>query len=453
MKRLQLLYIALAGALLLISEAASAQRNVLQLFANKQYTPLEWSEIDHIGFDTERDLINIAPSEGEEIYFNISSKPSFVSGHTLPLIEIFTDEYVTEIPSKEEYNHGTFSLRGFGNFDDIKATEFNIRGRGNSSWNLAKKPYRLKFDKKISLCGLKKAKNYVLLSNYGWDPTQMQYAIACWMAQKIGLPYTPEVVPVEVKLNGIYKGSYVLTNKPGINAGSVDIDEDNSIMWELDTYFDEEYEFKSPLYNLPTMAVDPDMTQELFDYWKNDFIEAEEGVKNGKADLYFDLDVYGRYLLVYDICKNDELQHPKSVKLFKTAGEDAKYIFGPIWDFDGAWSFWTNIDWYTQENVTKRVKRIPFLSDLENYPETRNAYREGFRKIRDCEDELWLFIEEYYADIRNAAKRNDATWVEFMEFDKAFAAMKEWLRLRFEAMEEFDYIKNPTQDYSNSPAE
>ena len=41
-----------------------------------------------------------------------------------------------------------------------------IRGRGNSSWEYPKKPYKIKFDSRTSLLGMAKAKDYVLLAEY-----------------------------------------------------------------------------------------------------------------------------------------------------------------------------------------------------------------------------------------------------------------------------------------------
>ena len=52
----------------------------------------------------------------------------------------------------------------------------------------------------------------------------------------------------------------MLTEAIGIRSNSVDIDEDNSILFEIDKNYDEEWKFMSPLYNLPVMVKDPDMT-------------------------------------------------------------------------------------------------------------------------------------------------------------------------------------------------
>lgn len=262
------------------------------------------------------------------------------------------------------------------------------------------------------------------------------------------MDYAADAIPVDVKLNGIYKGSYILTNKPGINAGSVDIDEDNSIMFELDTYFDEPYKFRSDNFKLPVMVSDPEVTDQIFEYWKNDFNEAENAVfTHTNVGDYFDLDVYARYMLVYDITKNDELQHPKSVKLYKTKGEGNKYIFGPVWDFDGAWSYWTTYNHYSTSLIGQRVKRCEFFQELDKEPEFQEAYRKYFRKIKDNLPELLSYIDEYEEFVRNSGMRNYEMKL-VTKTDKDFVTyvqkMKDWLITRLDKMEEFEIVKQPS---------
>lgn len=182
-----------------------------------------------------------------------------------------------------------------------------------------KKPYRLKFGKKISICGLNKAKKFVLLA--GWtDGSLMQNVIAAKLGHILDVPYVCDMVPVDVILNGVYRGCYLLTNKPGINAGNVDIDEAHSIMWELDTAMDEEFTFRSPIYNLPVMVKDPDMDETRFLEWKEDFIKMEQALTEGKADDWIDIPEYAAYRAVYEIMGNDEIGWPKSLKIYKTEG-------------------------------------------------------------------------------------------------------------------------------------
>lgn len=437
-------------AMFAVTTICRSQNQVLQIFENKQYKPIEWVDITNLqvsensGDDLNNMSMSIETQSGDSYSVQFNDSIMFKTGVSVPYLEINTDEPLFELPNREDFKSATITLHGFGQYDD-KFSSVDIRGRGNTSWlNYPKKPYRLKFSSKISLCGLTKAKNYVLLANYT-DPSFMDFVLATKLAQYLELPYTNDVIPVDVALNGRYLGAYILTNKPGINAGSVNIDEDNSIMWELDLHFDEDYKFRSPIYNLPVMVADPDVTDEQFEYWKQDFIEMEKAVKNKNAADYIDLDVYARYLLVYDIYKNDELQHPKSVKLYKTKGDGAKYIFGPIWDFDGAMSYWIDDVLYSTDHINDRVTRHTFFKDLEQNPEVRRAYRKYWSKIREQLPEILSFIDEYSSYIHNSALRDVDTWENtddwyIADYDEVIRKLKHWIECRFEAIDHFDII-------------
>lgn len=424
---------------------AFAQVQVLQHFNNNSYLPLEWNKMEEIQFCDTDSLVgfSIKMTDGNSYTIETGDSTLFTTGFSIPHIEIRTVEDLVEIPNKVDYKDATITLSGFGHHEDV-TSEMQIRGRGNSTWNYAKKPYRLKFSKKISLCGLTKAKNYVLLANWN-DESLMEFVVATKIAQMLDMPYTNDVIPVDVTLNGRYRGSYILTNKPGINAGSVDIDEENSVMWELDTYYDEEKKFRSVLYNLPVNLADPDMTDEQFNMWKEDFLAMEKSVYDKRADRFIDIDLFARYLLVYDLCKNDELQHPKSVKLYKTLGEGEKYKFGPIWDFDGAMSYWIDNSMLSTNHIKDRVTRCSFFKALEQTPGVAEAYVKHWLQIKPRLQEILDYIDEYASIIRNSAKRNCTLWTWMKDFDTFPEKLKEWLTLRFEAVDDFDIVMRGTE--------
>ena len=157
--------------------------------------------------------------------------------HFAPQVPIVTINIKdgAEVTSKKDYLDATISVEGNGFCDDFEETAVQIRGRGNTTWYLPKKPYRLKFSKKQNFGGLPaKAKSFVLIANF-LDQTLMRNTVAFKIADMLGLPYTNHSVPVELVVNGTYRGSYMLSEKIGINGGSVDIDEDEGVLLELDT--------------------------------------------------------------------------------------------------------------------------------------------------------------------------------------------------------------------------
>lgn len=416
-------------SLLSVSPVA-AHSHVLQIFEGRSYNAVDLTEIESISFDVDNQLMIINNPDGEIKNFNYWIGLKHKIGETVPLIEINTDVYQEEITSKTDYSDATFTLRCFGKDEDIER-KVSIKGRGNSSWGFPKKPYRLKFDKKTSLCGLPAAKNFVLLANY-MDCSLIQNALAFKIGELLDLPFTNVGVPVDVVLNGSYKGSYLLTNKPGINAGNVNIDEGNSIMWELDVAFDEELKFRSPVFDLPVMVADPDLDEAGFDYWKADFIEMEKAVDEGNASDYVDLEEAAKYLVVYEILKNDELGYPKSFKLYKTKG--SKYNLGPIWDFDVAMGkVWLG-ECYTQENIGDPIWKNPLINRLNEDSEFKKAFAVHLGNIIEKVPELLAFIDNYASDIENSALRNQSIYPEYEDFRESVRKLKDWLLARSEAL-------------------
>lgn len=97
-----------------------------------------------------------------------------------------------------------------------------IKGRGNSTWVLTKKPYNIKFDKKTDLFGMGKAKKWSLLANY-LDDSDIRNHIALNLAQDVGLAYTSNHVSVDLFINNEYYGNYLLCESVEVGETRVDI--------------------------------------------------------------------------------------------------------------------------------------------------------------------------------------------------------------------------------------
>lgn len=359
----------------------------------------------------------------------------------IPELRITTDTPVNEPPDKENYLTGTYTLTGFGVYDDAEG-DIQIRGRGNSTWGYPKKPYRLHFDKKTSLCGLKKAKNFVLLANY-LDPALMRNAVAMKVAQMVGTPYANHMVPVNVWLNDRYKGSYMLTEKVGINSSSVDIDEQHSVMFEFDSYFDEPQRFYSSVYQLPVMHKDPDMTDEQFEQWMYDFLEFEQLVAQDRLAEGADLESAVACMMTFAITGNQELQHPKSYYVFKTSAEgggDGLYHFGPVWDFD--WCYGYNP--YSQ--YTLNSPRTPLLNvnsweagnrfnlAVCQNPDFLALYAQRWQEFLDAggPEEVLAFFDRYSRLIEPTAARDGVAYPQSQHHDQRAATLRTWLSGRFD---------------------
>ena len=101
-----------------------------------------------------------------------------------------------------------------------------IRGRGNSTWGLAKKPYKLKFNKKQKLLGkgYANAKKWTLMANHG-DKTLIRNALTSLMGQRAGLKFNPAAKFIDLTFNGDYVGNYQISDHVEVRAHRVNITE------------------------------------------------------------------------------------------------------------------------------------------------------------------------------------------------------------------------------------
>ena len=98
----------------------------------------------------------------------------------------------------------------------------HIKGRGNSTWSLAKKPYNIKLNKKADLFGLGKSKKWTLLANAN-DNTMIRNQLNLGLAYALGITQTPETAQVNLYVNGEYLGLYLLTERVEIDDYRVEI--------------------------------------------------------------------------------------------------------------------------------------------------------------------------------------------------------------------------------------
>lgn len=97
-----------------------------------------------------------------------------------------------------------------------------IKGRGNSTWKMEKKPYNIKLDKKTDLFGMGKSKKWSLIANHS-DTSLMRNSIIYSVSGQV-LDYTPKYTPVDLYINNDYMGSYILTTRIEADDNRVEIE-------------------------------------------------------------------------------------------------------------------------------------------------------------------------------------------------------------------------------------
>ena len=99
-----------------------------------------------------------------------------------------------------------------------------IKGRGNSTWAMTKKPYNIKFADKIDLFGMGKAKKWSLLANHS-DKTFIRNTVAFDIADKVGIDFVSKSIAVDLFINGEYYGNYLLCESVEVGSTRVDIND------------------------------------------------------------------------------------------------------------------------------------------------------------------------------------------------------------------------------------
>ena len=346
----------------------------------------------------------------------------------LPVIYI---ETLNEQPivSKENYVNMNMRIVSDNPAHCVEKTGFHdgIRGRGNTTWSYPKKPYRIKFNRKTSLFGFEQAKSWVLLANYK-DATLLANTVAFEVGQRFELPYTNHYVHIEVVLNGVYQGSYVLTEQVQVGSGRVDIDENSGYLVELDVYYDEEPKFKTTNLQLPVMIKSPeDLEPAGYDFVRESLnafdaaLSAEQFPNTNYTEL-LDKDNFVDFIMINEIVGNADIGWPKSVYLYKNVGDKIK--MGPLWDFD--WAF--GLGEAVSVNVSTAETRMTggwffrrFFNDPDFVLKYKIRWNNKYTEIASIPD----FIDTMYNQLKLSQSLNSKRWYA-VEYEIEIDKLKTW---------------------------
>lgn len=318
-----------------------------------------------------------------------------VSDTGLPTVHISTD--VDSIVSKEDYVDGHITITtGLLGEEILYEGDTQIRGRGNSTWGMPKKPYRIKLTEKAALLGMPADKSWALIANYG-DQSLLRNDIAFELSRRLEMAYTPQQQYVEVFLNDEYQGNYTLTEHIKESKDRIQIDEDNGgFVLEQDGYADQEPVYFTTPREVPITVKfpdDDDITKDEFDYIKNHYTAFEnrlfgEDFSDPTAGYqsYFDLSSFVNYYLVNEICGNTDMVW--SMRMFKKSYDDPKLYTGPVWDFDLAFNNDVRIG--EQEAVKKLMltnAHAPrqWMDRIAQDPEFKKMVRERWNAVKETQ--------------------------------------------------------------------
>jgi hypothetical protein len=362
----------------------------------------------------------------------------------LPVITINT-KTGKAIASKEEYVTADIEIVDPNNNSNNIKTEVDIRGRGNTTWNAPKKPYRLRFPRKQAVFGLTPAKSWVLLANYQ-DTTLLLNSTAFKLGELFDFPFTSHYVHVEVIVNGSYEGSYMLTEQIQTGKGRVDIDETDGFLAEIDGHYDEAPKFLTPILEMPVMIKHPeDLPEEAgYDFVKDAINELEAALFSDSFPntRYLDLinvDVFVDYILINELTRNVDIQMPHSVYLYKDGKTGSKIGLGPLWDFDYGFDysnagrrFWGNRYFNDETGMYYNTKfregsGQKFFARFFDDPFFRRKYKERWNEKYDSLAGMELFFDEMAAMLEASQKLNARVWWwKNVNYKEEIERMKTW---------------------------
>lgn len=370
------------------------------------------------------------------------------------------------ITSKDYFKDATIRIDGHDIFPSMEETAVQIKGRGNSSWSWPKKPYRLKFAEKQKPLGMTKGKSWVLLSNYQTG-SMMSNAIGMKAANLMGAAAANHIVPVDLYLNGEYRGSYNFTEKVGFSNNSVDIvDETTAALLELDSYYDEPtgQKFKSSPYNLPINIKEPDfsegLTQLTLENVQNSFNRFLSALYRGRdISPYVDVEQLVRFMMVNELTLNYEFYHPKSTFCYREDffSEDSKYIFGPVWDLDWGFGYERNRSYFQSESTANywsdmtSMEATAFIRDLRfKYEPMDDLYRQLWEEFMENDlQELLEYAQDYYDFAKNSFASNKTKWGDGTDYAAQAKTAASWLETRTQKI--YEDIVNGVRPYIPDP--
>ena len=285
---------------------------------------------------------------------------------TLPVMYITTKN--NQSVSRDKAVDATLYITAGGKYAALGSASnplpLTIKGRGNWTWNaFDKKPYKIVFaqGQGQKLLGMKKSKHWALLSAADDYLGFLRNTTGYFLSDRIGLPYTPHQVPIELVLNGDYQGLYFVTETIRIDNDRVNIHEQQDgetksdiitggWLVEIDNYSsDGNISFNED--NGQYVMFTPQSPEVLSSVQRTYITDQLHGLNDAiyghgskPLDEIMDLTDAARFYLVQEIMEDCESYHG-SCFLYKdrdttnTRGQKVipKWHFGPVWDFGNAY--------------------------------------------------------------------------------------------------------------------
>ena len=386
------------------------------------------------------------------------AKANELENSSLPRIDIKLDSLTI---SKNDYSAGTIAVTGSDNAD-IPETEVKVKLRGNSTATLPKIPIKVKFPEKTQLFGGSTEKTWTLLANF-YDPTGIHNYVAYSLYEYLtdGTQWVSDITFVDVYVNDIYQGVYMLCDQVevadtrismdkdfvGKNPADVDylIEQDMRTTWDGSGAVEGKDWFWLNRANVAFKFENPDTEDAEYDehytaYIKQYMDEAYEACLAKDWDMiqrYIDVDSFINGMITEELTKNQDC-NKASLFYSKKAGE--KITFATLWDAD--LSFGSGELGIPDEEEEGIYDNLFFLALLE-VPEFHERYEARLGTvIDDASDYMHALITEitnqYGAEFENDYNNWFAAYhvtycneeMQGLSYTDQLVYMEDWIDIR-----------------------
>ena len=373
------------------------------------------------------------------------------SDFRIPVVHITTEDGKA-IDSKEDYVKASFRFEDPSRFyTDQETVEVTgkIKGRGNTTWGMPKKPYRIKLDEKARLFGFPGDKDWILLANYS-DKTLLRNILAMEISRLCGMSWTPRMLSVDVYLNGEYIGVYTFCDHKEVAPDRVNIevatetDIEGGYYLEIEEAMDEPVCFKT-VWDTPVMFHEPEKPteaqQRYVKEWFNGFEHALERVQ-GEHDYayrsYIDIPSFINYYIIQEITKNPDGNVRKSTYLTKEKGKPLEMYH--VWDFDITLGNCDYTDFEKPEGWQMRY--VKWYNQLFFDPDFKKAVVDRWNELYSILlTQVPAFLDRQHALLAGAEARNFDRWqilgvkvwpnyYAFPTYGQEYAFLKEFYEAR-----------------------
>lgn len=355
-------------------------------------------------------------------------------------------------------NHDV-GFRGTATFIDLDNDVVNssiekIKGRGNATWKREKKPFQVKLTDKTSVLDMKEAKTWILLANY-LDGSLSRNALWLYLAEQMEMDYAVEYEPVDLYINQIYQGSYLLTSKVEKGSTRVDLNK-GDYLFEIDQYEDENQIKLNHGYVVNTHYPDLD-DYSLED--KNTILSNARDYLNSIEDLIYNLDTSWEVLNnAIDLESFAKYYWLQELSLNRDAVRNSFYVYvksgklyaGPLWDMDTtlnrSYVYTSNIGYYVLDDEVQAARTYEnWYRSLLKREDFSKLVDDVFYKYLPIFQSLSDFLDSYKEKINDSAVMNyirypydkmgdnqKFPWREDIDYDTGMLLLKSDLKTRLD---------------------